>query len=131
MAIGNGCVDVSLGGDDDQCFPQAPAACSLPSLRIKPYPLTKRPRRRLIEERPGNDEVAGGIASAAGSEIDDGGKFSIPDEQITLGYIAMHPDWLADPMRSERRIPEGGDARHIEFAAQRLDRGPGFGVVDL
>ena len=72
MTIGDRWMGVVLRSDDDQRLPQAPAARPSPGVGVKPDTVAKCLTGRLVEQRPGDGEIAGRIAGAAGTEIDDG-----------------------------------------------------------
>ena len=86
-----------MSGSDDERFPQRPAAAARPGLFVERQRVTERLAAVAGKLRPGDRQVAGGIAGGRAAEIDDAAQPSIFDQQIAPGDVAMDPDWSALP----------------------------------
>src|SRR5580658_7057048 len=117
-------------GEDEQGLPQGPAAGTCPGGLIG----RERPAERLPafsrEERPGDDQIAGGVADGASAEVDDRAETALPDEKIACGDVAMHPDGGGPPGCRQGCGPDGARFSDIDRASQRVETLPGLGIVD-
>src|SRR3954471_20882513 len=71
-------------GDRDDRLPKRPAAPSGPGVVVEPYLVAEDLSRLAAQHRPGDHDVAGRIADAGCSEVDDRGETAAGDEKIAV-----------------------------------------------
>jgi hypothetical protein len=103
-ALGVGAGRASHGHDR---FPQRPPACSSPGVVGKADGPPEDLPLVTDEVGPGHDEVTGGVADAAGTEVDDRGQFSVGGEQVADGDVTVEPRRRGRPGRGQRARPDG------------------------
>src|SRR5690348_1334807 len=73
-------------------FPQSPAATTHPGGAVDWETLSERLAAIAVEERPREHGVAGRIPDCRGAEVDHAAESPMPDQQVVLGHVAVHPN---------------------------------------
>ncbi|ESX36509.1 hypothetical protein X763_16185 [Mesorhizobium sp. LSHC432A00] len=118
-----------VSGNGDQRLPQRPAAAARPGRFIDVDGGTERLPAVALEERPGDRQVARGIADPGGAEVDDGAQAAVLDQKVAPGDVSVEPDGRPLPGGGKGRIPDSGGRLGVDLPLQRLECFPCLVVI--
>src|SRR5690606_14839715 len=110
---------VRTGG---QCLPQRPAAPTRPGVVVDGKALLEHLPPRIVQQRPGDREIAGRIADSAGPEVDDGRQHAVGEKEIPRGDVTVEPALDAIPRRREGLGPDLASQADVDMTPEDLER---------
>src|SRR6267154_5259024 len=101
---------------DDRGLPQSPGAAASPCAGVERKHCAEGFPAFAVEKRPGDGQIACGVANPQHSEIDDGAQPALFHQEVSGADVAVHPHRWTVPGGLERRFPNLGGRLRIDLA---------------